>query len=127
MDGDGEFPRGEVKGLPFDQPGTFFKGSTPTHSTASDGELEPAFREGRYCVSTGPVIEDVTIVPPDTVEVRCSPVSRIMMVGADGGSKSQEGDGLTEARLTRNWPSPWMRAIVRDEQGRRAWTNAFWY
>ena len=89
--------------------------------------LMAALRAGSYYASTGPVIEDVKIIPPDTVEVRCSPVSRVMMLGADGESKSQEGDGIVEARLTRNWPSPWMRVIVRDERGRRAWTNAFWY
>ena len=89
--------------------------------------LMSAVRAGSYYASTGPTIEDVTIIPPDTVEVRCSPASRIMMLGADGESKSVEGNGITEGQMTRNWPSPWMRVIVRDEQGRRAWTNAFWY
>ncbi len=95
-------------------------------------ELSPtaimqAVRAGHYYASTGPTIEAVNIIPPDTVEVVCSPASRVMMLGADGESKSAEGDGITECRLTRNWPSPWMRVIVRDEYGRRAWTNTFWY
>ena len=93
----------------------------------SPGSLMAALKAGRYYASCGPTIEDVAIHPPDTVEVRCSPVSRIMMTGKDGEAKSEEGDGITEARLTRNWPSPWMRVTVRDEHGRRAWTNPFFY
>ena len=89
--------------------------------------LMAAMKAGSYYASTGPTIEGVTIIPPDTVEVQCSPVSRIMMIGANGESKGVEGEGITEGRMTRNWPSPWMRVIIRDDHGRRAWTNAFWY
>lgn len=85
-----------------------------------------ALRAGSYYASTRPTIEDIKIIPPDTVEVRCSPVARIMMVGADSESKGVEGDGITEGQMTHSWPSPWMRVIVRDEQGRRTWTNGFW-
>ena len=35
------------------------------------------------------------------------------LAGSGRRPKSQVGDGIVEARLTRNWPSPWMRAIVR--------------
>ena len=42
-----------MKRLPFGKPGTFRKGNIHTHSTASDGELEPEevcrrYREGGY-------------------------------------------------------------------------------
>ena len=93
----------------------------------SPAALIAGLKAGHFYASTGPEIHDVTIVPPDTVRVRCSPVANIMMIGKDGESKGKQGRGITEAQLTRNWPSPWMRVTVRDEYGRRAWTQPFFY
>ena len=95
-------------------------------------ELSPkailaALKVGCYYASIGPKIHDVQIIPPDTVHIRCSPVDHIMLAGHGGESKSKEGEGITEAHLTRRHPNPWMRVIVRDELGKRAWTNPFWF
>ena len=86
-----------------------------------------ALKAGFFYSSMGPEIHDVQIIPPDTVHVRCSPVDRIMLAGDGGESKSTEGEGITEGYLTRRHPSPWMRVIIRDRWGKRAWTNPFWF
>ena len=100
--------------------------SVKTEELSPEALIE-ALKAGAFYSSCGPVIDDVVIIPPDSVKITCSPVSRIMMIGKDGESKSAEGDGITTATLKRNWPTPWMRVIVRDEYGRRAWTNPFFY
>lgn len=96
-------------------------------------ELSPesileALKNGYYYSSTGPEIYDIDIIPGDKVTVRCSPASRVFVVGTLAHAVNVYGNGLREVTLRINrFDSPWGRIIVRDENGGRAWSNPFWF
>lgn len=90
--------------------------------------LLEALKAGHYYSSTGPSIYDVQITPGDKVVVRCSPAARVFIVGHGWNAASVSGNGIMAAELDLGpFKSPFGRVIVRDAQGRVAWTNPFWF
>ena len=87
-----------------------------------------ALRAGRFYASQGPRFKRVTW-DGDTVAVECEPVSRVLfhsdLTWAHG--RVHEGEGLTHAsyRPERDRGESFIRVILEDEQGRRAWLNPF--
>lgn len=90
--------------------------------------LLEALKAGYYYSSTGPAIYDMEVYPGDKVVVRCSPAERVFVVGHGWNAASAFGNGLLEAEIDLNrFNSPFGRVIVRDTNGRCAWTNPFWF
>lgn len=89
--------------------------------------LLAALKSGHFYASQGPELHRVAI-EGDSVHVTCSPVDKIILQGAGAASTAQLGAGLTEGVIPLNQMarSPWLRVVVIDAQGRRAWSNPIW-
>jgi hypothetical protein len=101
--------------------------------------LEPealleALKQGRYYSSQGPQIHEVA-VSGNEMSIACSPVDTIVVVCGNSRTVGRHGRAITNAtldltKLDKGWllkePSPWLRAVVIDHSGRRAWTNPIW-
>jgi hypothetical protein len=89
-----------------------------------------AIRAGDYYSTMGPLIESVQFADRD-VTVRCDP-ARSVLFRCDGSSgrvvHAPPGQPLTSASFTVD-PKKWhfLRIEVTDEQGRKAWTNPFYW
>jgi hypothetical protein len=102
--------------------------------------LEPevllsALKAGHYYSSQGPQIHELAI-DANELRVACSPVDSIAVVGHNSRSVGRYGRAITEARLnladlgkawTKVKESPWLRIVVIDSSGKRAWSNPIWY
>lgn len=88
--------------------------------------LLTALKAGDYYSSSGPAIYDLRVAD-GVLEVSCSPAERVFIIGGPAQYASVGEQGITEAvfDLSR-WPAPWVRVVVRDTVGRKAWTNAIW-
>lgn len=96
-------------------------------------ELSPealltALKAGDFYSSTGPDILDIQVIPGDKVTVRCSPASNIYALGRPIEFTSVVGECITEAEFSlKNWRSPFVRILVRDENQCKAWSNPIWF
>ena len=90
---------------------------------ASDAEILQAIREKKFYATQGPEVH--LTVEGDEAVVRCSPVCRVNFLtnGVWGAGHGHHGEGLTEARCKLREFETFVRAEVRDAQGRAAWTN----
>jgi hypothetical protein len=102
--------------------------------------LEPeallaALKAGHYYSSQGPAIYELAL-DGDELWVASSPVNAIAVVGHNSRSAGRYGRAITEARidlsaLGKSWTdvrqSPWIRIVLIDGAGRRAWTNPIWH
>ncbi|TDD58101.1 phosphotransferase [Kribbella antibiotica] len=90
--------------------------------------LEPdallaALIAGHFYSSTGPELHDVR-VEGDTVAVRCSPATKILLSGSHPGAEVCQGTDLTEATLPLAlFEGGHCRITIEDATGARAWTN----
>ncbi len=88
--------------------------------------LLAALKGGAYYASQGPRIEAV-IRDGDALEIACSPAVSIILAGPGTWRRHALGRGLTEARLPLEaGRGGWRRLILRDAEGRRAWSNPLW-
>jgi hypothetical protein len=101
--------------------------------------LEPealleALKQGHYYASQGPQIHEVAVSGKE-MSIACSPVDVIVVVCGNSRTVGRHGRAITNAtldltKLDKGWllkePSPWLRAVVIDHSGRRAWTNPIW-
>lgn len=101
--------------------------------------LEPeallaALKQGAYYSSQGPLIHDVAVVRGE-MTVSCSPVDAIVVVCGNSRTVARYGRAITEAtldltKLDEGWllerRSPWLRLVLIDQAGRRAWSNPIW-
>jgi hypothetical protein len=102
--------------------------------------LEPelllnALKAGHYYSSQGPEIYELAI-EGDELWIACSPVNGIAVVGHNSRSAGRYGRAIGEARINlldlgKSWTevrrSPWIRIVLIDGSGRRAWTNPIWH
>ena len=96
--------------------------------TLDPDALLAALKTGDYYSSTGPVIHDLVVEPGERLHVRCSPANRIFLLGGPAKYRMVGEQGITEAEFDlRDWPSPYARVLVRDDAGRKAWTNPIWF
>ncbi len=84
-----------------------------------------AIRNGACYASTGPEIEDFRVTA-DTVEISCSACATITFAGPRGKKATRKapktGRGITTHSIAKpDWP--FVRAIVTDRAGGKAWTN----
>jgi len=90
--------------------------------------LVTALKAGDYYSSSGPVIHDLVIEPRERLHIRCSPANRIFLLGGPAKYHAIGEQGITEAEFDLSgWTSPYTRVVVRDDAGRRAWTNPIWF
>jgi hypothetical protein len=101
--------------------------------------LEPealleALKQGHYYSSQGPQIHEVSVSGKE-LSLTCSPVDTIVVVCGNSRTVGRHGRAITSAtldleKLDKGWllkePSPWLRAVIIDHSGRRAWTNPIW-
>ncbi|MEM1383829.1 MAG: CehA/McbA family metallohydrolase [Pseudomonadota bacterium] len=93
---------------------------------AAPDTLLAALKAGQYYASTGPTIEDVTR-DADTLTVRCSPAAQVIVLGNVGKGQHLDGTAITKAALPLDrFEEGWCRVVVRDREGRQAWTNPLW-
>lgn len=89
--------------------------------------LLAALKAGQFYSTQGPQFYDVRI-EGDALVVDCSAAVSVMALGHGTGAKAVHGASMTTARvpLERLNNSPWVRAVVVDAAGRRAWSNPIW-
>ena len=96
---------------------------------AEDNEpdaLLAALKAGRFYASQGPEIHDIRR-DGDTLTIRCSPVSSVILAGPINLNLRQHGPALTRASFPLDrFAGGWCRAVVVDRSGRRAWSNPLW-
>lgn len=87
-----------------------------------------ALAKGHFYATQGPRFEEVR-VEDGLVKVRCSKVKQILFHSnlPWASKRACEGDGLTEAtyRLNPQLQENFVRVILIDENGKRAWLNPF--
>jgi hypothetical protein len=89
--------------------------------------LLAALKAGAFYSSQGPSIHAVQF-DGGFVEVSCSPARAIMALGRASKATQLVGHGLSSARLDLAGfaGGGYVRLVVVDELGRRAWTNPVW-
>ena len=85
-----------------------------------------ALDAGAFYATRGPLFEQIE-VDGDEIRVKCSPVSRVIF-HSDlfyVHDRVTDGDGMTEAvyRIKRERGESFVRIILIDAEGRRAWSN----
>jgi len=88
------------------------------------GALLAALKAGHYYSSQGPRLHDIRI-EDNTIHVECTPADRILVVGAGSANKRVYGAGMASASfpLARFQSGGWVRVVIVDRHGRRAWSN----
>ena len=86
-----------------------------------------ALKAGAFYSSQGPEIHNLA-VEGDRLVVECSPVSGVLAVGRGYQYEHSFGTGMSRVSLPLDGlaGSPWLRVIVTDAVGRRAWSNPVW-
>ncbi len=89
--------------------------------------LLEALKAGHYYASQGPDFDAITF-GSDSVTVRCSPVSTVIVQSAGIRTATDHGDGICETTvdLGRTKGSPWLRVTLIDADGKRAWSQPYW-
>lgn len=89
--------------------------------------LLDALKAGDYYSSTGPQIYDIEVVPGEKIVVTCSPAERVFVTGSGPSSFITYSPGIRRAEMSlKRWRSPYLRVVVRDAKGGRAWSNPVW-
>ena len=88
------------------------------------GSILRALAEGAFYSSCGPEIQDF-VVKGSVVRIQCSPCARIKFISDRHPTRMlQDAQGnLTQAEIDLQGEYDYIRAVVEDAQGRRAWTN----
>lgn len=85
-----------------------------------------ALDEGAFYATRGPRFEQIEVTE-DEIHVRCSKVKYVIFHSNLPwvGGRTVAGDGLTEAtfKINRSRGESFIRVILIDEEGRRAWAN----
>lgn len=91
-------------------------------------ELLSALKAGAFYSSQGPTIDGLRFVD-GFAEIECSPARGVMALGRGRLARQVMGHGLTRARLDLAGfaDGGYVRFVVLDDAGRRAWTNPVWY
>lgn len=89
--------------------------------------LLSALKSGHFYATQGPELKNVQIID-DHLVIESSAVVSAMALGHGTGAKAVHGMSMTQAKvpLARLNNSPWVRAVVIDAAGKRAWSNPIW-
>lgn len=97
-------------------------------ATSKEAVLE-ALHSGNYYASSGPVIRDFGLVDGKAY-MQCEDCREIHFVTYPPRGKSffaQDGESLTEATCPLTGREEYVRAVVVDKEGRKAWTNPIFF
>lgn len=96
--------------------------------TLQPDALVAALKAGDYYSSSGPTIYDLDVEPGRCLSLRCSPANRVFLLGGPARYTMVGEQGMTEAQFDlSDWTQPYARVLVRDDAGRKAWTNPIWF
>jgi len=86
--------------------------------------LLAALKAGDYYSSQRPRLHDIRI-EDNRIHVECTPAERVIAVGAGSANRQVYGSGMASAELplARFKAGGWVRVVVVDQFGRRAWSN----
>ena len=89
--------------------------------------LLAALKAGHFYATQGPLLHSVTWLD-DRVEVHCSPASAVVVLGRGSNAQPSLAPGQTRVTIpyARAAASPFLRLLVIDADGRRAWSNPIW-
>lgn len=96
--------------------------------------LLAALKAGAYYSSQGPLIHDI-VIGGHEIDISCSPVDTIAVLCGHSRTVQRVGRAITGAsldltKLEKGWlltrTSPWLRVVLIDHAGRRAWSNPIW-
>ncbi len=89
--------------------------------------LVDALKAGRFYSSQGPEIHALQVSSTEVI-VECSPASSIIALGRGSAGAFSTGPGQRSARLPLDKfrKGGWLRVVVVDDAGRRAWSNPVW-
>lgn len=89
--------------------------------------LVDALKAGRFYSSQGPEIHALQVSSTEVI-VECSPASSIIALGRGSAGAFSTAPGQRTARLPLDKfrKGGWLRVVVVDEAGRRAWSNPVW-
>ena len=87
-----------------------------------------ALKAGAFYSSQGPEIHNLAF-EGDRLIVECSPASGVLAIGRGYQYEHSFGTGMSRVSLPLDGleGSPWLRVIVTDAVGRRAWSNPVWF
>ena len=90
-------------------------------------DIVSALKAGSFYSTQGPVFHDIETTASH-LNVRCSAVNGILVVGAGYLMAYQFATGLTRASidLAPLAKSPWYRVVLIGADGKRAWSNPVW-
>ena len=97
-------------------------------------EILTALKAGHFYSSQGPQIHQLSI-SRDQLHISCSPVDSIAVVSGTSRTLTRIGHAITSASLylpdlAKSWtpitPSKWVRVVIIDNAGKRAWSNPIW-
>ena len=91
--------------------------------SSSPEDLMAGLRAGAFYASQGPEVH--LFRDGDEVAVRCSPCCEVVFLSNIVWTKDRvtEGTDITEARYTPKEQECFVRAMVTDSEGRRAWSQ----
>lgn len=110
-------------GHPVDQ---HCRGWVRVNSENSVSAILDALKRGAFYASNGPEIHDF-YVEDGVAHVKCSPVQNIAFRCLRQPYACVTGENITEGSARVSMKQKYIRAIVTDAEGRRAWTNPIFY
>ncbi|MEM6621999.1 MAG: PHP domain-containing protein [Pseudomonadota bacterium] len=89
--------------------------------------LLSALKAGHHYSSQGPLIHHMAY-DGERVTISCSPAETVIALGAGAAGRQVYGRGLSHAEfdVTRFRQGGWLRLVVVDQFGRKAWSNPVW-
>lgn len=107
----------------------WFGGYVMVKATSLEPEaLVAALKAGHYYSSQGPELIGMTVAG-NVLEVECSPARSVMALGQGSASAFEFGRDMTRARLPLDdlKAGGFVRVVVTDAGGRKAWSNPIWF
>ncbi len=83
-----------------------------------------ALENGDFYASRGPEIKEAYI-EDNTLYIKTSKASRIAVLTDNRSHGIVDGEGLTEAKISLDFPHNYLRIVVEDAAGKRAWSRAY--
>ncbi len=90
--------------------------------------LISALKCGHFYSSCGPSINGI-VVNKKLVEVKSSEVNSVIVLGNGSSSNYYHGKNFTTTKISLEpfFNSNWIRIVLIDNEGNRAWTNPIWF
>ncbi len=90
-------------------------------------ELLASLKEGSFYSSQGPKIYDLNIYK-ERLSIKSSPVNSVILLGNGSSSLVKHDNSMTstEIKFPKAFKSPWIRIVIVDDNGKKAWSNPIW-